>query len=328
MTAFMVDPGLKGARSMQIIRHYEDVQPALKGAVYAIGNFDGVHIGHQKVIARTAEIAAARGAKTGVLMFEPHPRQYFFPGEPFFRLMSFRAKARTLAQLGVDLIAVLPFDKRMASMEPEDFIRNVLVEGLGASHVVAGYDSRFGKGRKGDEALLRAMSGELGYGVSIVEEVKKGEETYSSTRIRELLSKGEPRAAAELLGHWWTVETHVIKGDQRGRTIGFPTANLSLDDLVQPAFGVYAVRVEIEEGPHKGTYDGVANVGRRPTFGKEDVLLEVHIFDFDGDIYGAHLAVSFIEHLRDERKFDGLESLKTQIAADSARAREILAALG
>lgn len=313
---------------MQIIRHYDDVQPALKGAVYAIGNFDGVHLGHQQVIARTRQIAGEKGAKTGILMFEPHPRQYFFPDQPFFRLMSFRAKARTLGQFGVDLIAALPFDKRLATMEAEDFIRQVLAEGLGASHVVVGYDFRFGKGRKGDGALLEKMSSELGFGVSIVDEVKKGEETYSSTRIREMLAKGEPRAAAELLGHWWTVETHVIKGDQRGRTIGFPTANLSLEDHVQPAFGVYAVKVEIEEGPHKGTYDGVANVGRRPTFDKEDVLLEVHIFDFDGDIYGAHMAVSFIEHLRDERKFDGLDSLKAQIAADSARAREILADLG
>jgi len=313
---------------MQVIRHYDDVQPALKGAVYAIGNFDGVHLGHQQVIARTRQIAEEKGAKTGILMFEPHPRQYFFPDQPFFRLMSFRAKARTLGQFGVNLIAALPFDKRLATMEPEDFIRAVLAEGLGASHVVVGYDFRFGKGRKGDGALLEKMSSELGFGVSIVDEVKKGEETYSSTRIREMLAKGEPRAAAELLGHWWTVETHVIKGDQRGRTIGFPTANLSLEDHVQPAFGVYAVKVEIEEGPHKGTYNGVANVGRRPTFDKDDVLLEVHIFDFDGDIYGAHLAVSFIEHLRDERKFDGLDSLKAQIAADSAKAREILADLG
>ena len=151
--------------------------------------------------------------------------------------------------------------------------------------------------------------------------------TFSSTRIRELLASGDPRGAAKLLGHWWTVETHVQQGDQRGRTIGFPTANLPLEDHVQPAFGVYAVRIEIEDGAHKGVYDGVANVGRRPTFDKEDVLLEVHIFDFDADIYGAHAAVSFIEYIRPEQKFDGLDSLKAQIAKDSEKARRILADL-
>ncbi len=312
---------------MQILRHFDDIAPALKGAVYAIGNFDGVHIGHQQVIARTAAIAKELGAPTGVLMFEPHPRQYFFPDQPFFRLMSFRAKTRTLGEIGVDQIAALPFDARMATMEAEDFVRNVLVEGLGAAHIVVGYDFCFGKGRRGDGALLRRMGEELGFGVTIVEEVKKGGDTYSSTRIRELLAKGDPRGAADLLGHWWTIETHVIKGDQRGRTIGFPTANLSLEGHLEPAFGVYAVKVEIEDGAHKGTYDGVANVGRRPTFDKEDVLLEVHIFDFEGDIYGAHLAVSFIDFLRPEQKFDGLESLKAQIAADSGKARTLLSAL-
>jgi riboflavin kinase/FMN adenylyltransferase len=166
-----------------------------------------------------------------------------------------------------------------------------------------------------------------GFGTDIVDEVKNGGVTFSSTRIRELLGAGEPRRAAELLGHWWTVETHIQQGDQRGRTIGFPTANLPLEDHVEPALGVYAVRVEIEDGPHKGVYDGVANVGRRPTFDKQDVLLEAHIFDFTGDIYGAHAAVSFIEFIRPERKFDGLDSLKAQIAQDSEKAREILAAL-
>ena len=263
----------------------------------------------------------------GVLVFEPHPQQFFFPDRPFFRLTPFRAKARLLEKIGVDVLAALPFDERMSQKLAPEFVLDVLVNGLHAVHVVAGYDFRFGKGRGGDAAALSYMGEMEGFGVSIVEEVKEGGVTYSSTRIRELLARGDPRGAAKLLGHWWTVETHVQGGDKRGRTIGFPTANFSLEDHVEPALGVYAVKIEIEDGPHKGVHDGVANVGRRPTFDKEDVVLEVHIFDFEGDIYGAHAAVSFIEYLRPEQKFDGLDSLKAQIAKDGAKAREVLAAL-
>lgn len=312
---------------MQIIRHYEQVPPGLQGGVYALGNFDGVHLGHRKVIGEAARVADELGVPLGVLVFEPHPQQFFFPDRPFFRLTPFRAKARLLEKLGVDILAALPFDARMSQKLAPEFVLDVLVEGLHAVHVVAGYDFRFGKGRGGDAAALSYMGGMEGFGVSIVDEARDGGEAYSSTRIRELLAQGDPRGAAKLLGHWWTVETHIQQGDQRGRTIGFPTANLPLEDHVEPALGVYAVKVEIEDGPHKGIYDGVANVGRRPTFDKKDVLLEAHIFDFAGDIYGVHAAVSFIEYLRPERKFDGLDSLKAQIAADSVKARAILAAL-
>lgn len=322
---------------MQILRHYEHVAPALQGAVYALGNFDGVHLGHQQVIGEAARVARELGVPLGVLVFEPHPKQFFFPGQPFFRLTPFRAKARLLEKFGVEILAALPFDAAMSQKLAPDFVLDVLVNGLRAVHVVAGYDFRYGKGRGGDAAALSYMGEMEGFGVSIVEEVRSrdggtgggedGGKIYSSSRVRDLLAAGDPRGAARLLGHWWTVETHVRPGDRRGRTIGFPTANLSLEDHVEPALGVYAVRVEIEEGPHKGVYDGVANVGRRPTFDKQDVLLEVHIFDFGGDIYGQHAAVSFIDYLRPERKFDGLDALKAQIALDSARAREILAAM-
>ena len=313
---------------MQIIRHHEHVAPGLRGAVYALGNFDGVHLGHQKVIGKAAAIAGELGVPLGVLVFEPHPQQFFFPDRPFFRLTPFRAKARLLDRLGVDILAALPFDEKMSQRLAPEFVHDVLIDGLHAVHVVAGYDVRFGKGRGGDAAALSYIGEMEGFGVSIVDEVKDGGVTFSSTRIRELLAKGDPRGAAKLLGHWWTVETHIKQGDQRGRTIGFPTANLPLEDHVEPALGVYAVKIEFEDGPYKGVYDGVANVGRRPTFDKQDVLLEVHIFDFEGDLYGAHAAVSFIEYLRPERKFDGLDSLKAQIAKDSDRAREVLAALG
>jgi riboflavin kinase/FMN adenylyltransferase len=312
---------------MQILRHYADVPAPLKGGVYALGNFDGVHLGHQQVIAEAARVAKELGAPLGVLVFEPHPKQFFFPDEPFFRLTPFRTKARFLEKLGVDILAALPFDADMSKKLAPDFVLDVLVNGLSAIHVVAGYDFRYGKGRGGDIAALSYMGLMEGFGVSVVDEVRRDGEAYSSTRIRELLAKGDPEGAARLLGRWWTVETHVRQGDQRGRTIGFPTANLALEDHVEPALGVYAVRIELEDGPHKGVYDGVANLGRRPTFDKQDVLLEVHIFDFAGDIYGSHAAISFIEFLRPEQKFSGLDALKDQIAKDSARARALLAAL-
>lgn len=311
---------------MQIIRHFSSVAPLLRGAVFALGNFDGVHLGHQQVIAAAKAKADEMGVPLGVLVFEPHPRQFFFPDQPFFRLTPFRSKARLLEKLGVDILAALPFDEAMSKREAPDFVLDVLVNGLQVSHVAVGYDFRFGKGRGGDAAVLGYMGDEEGFGVTVVDEVGDGADAYSSTRIRELLGAGDPRGAARLLGHPWSVETHIITGDQRGRTIGFPTANLPLEDHVHPAFGVYAVRVEIEEGPHKGVYDGVANLGRRPTFDKADVMLEAHIFDFAGDIYGVHAAVSFIDFIRPERKFDGLDSLKAQIAADSAKARELLGA--
>ncbi len=312
---------------MQILRHYANVPAPLQGGVYALGNFDGVHLGHQQVIAKARSIAEELGAPLGVLVFEPHPKQFFFPDRPFFRLTPFRSKARALERLGVDILAALPFDAAMSKKLAPEFVLDVLVNGLHAIHVVAGYNFRFGKGRAGDASVLSYMGEMEGFGVSIVDEVAQDGEAFSSTRIRELLGAGDPRGAARLLGRWWTVETHVRGGDQRGRTIGFPTANLALEDHVEPALGVYAVRIEIEDGPHKGVYDGVANLGRRPTFDKKEVLLEVHILDFAGDIYGCHAAVSFIEFIRPEMKFDGLESLKAQIARDSEKARQVLAAL-
>lgn len=309
---------------MHIIRHYEHVAPGLQGAVFALGNFDGVHLGHQQVIAKARALADEMGTPLGLMAFEPHPQQYFFPDKPFFRLTPFRAKAHKLERLGVDILAALPFDETLATKQAPEFVLDVLVDGLHVCHVVAGYDFRFGKGRGGDAALLGYMGMMEGFGVTIVDEVKNGSETYSSTRIRELLHEGKVREAGRMLGDWWKVETQIQKGDQRGRTIGFPTANLPLDDHVEPALGVYAVRIEIQDGPQKGVYDGVANIGRRPTFDKSDVLLEVHIFDFDADIYGCHAGVSLIGYIREERKFDGLDALKAQIAKDSETARHIL----
>lgn len=302
---------------MQIFRHYEQVPESARGATVAIGNFDGVHKGHQALL----QHARALGGKLGVLVFEPHPQEFFRPDTPRFRLTPFRAKARLLEHNGVDLLFALHFDAAFASLSADEFIEKVLVQGLGVRHVIVGEDFCFGKGRKGNLALLQARSKELGFGVTTFSLIGEGDlSKISSTNIREALRDGKPEVAAALLGHPWTVEGRVEGGDRRGRTIGFPTANVSLEGYLEPALGVYAVRVEI--GGRK--YGGVANFGRRPTFDKKDVLLEVHIFDFEGDIYGQPIVVSFISFLRPEMKFPGLDALKAQIAKDSEAARALL----
>jgi riboflavin kinase/FMN adenylyltransferase len=303
--------------SMQIFRHYEHLPEAARGAAVAIGNFDGVHRGHQALIAHTKTL----GAKLGVLVFEPHPQEYFKPDGPRFRLTPFRTKARLLELFGTDVLYALHFDAALASLTADEFVSKVLAQGLGVRHIVVGNDFQFGKGRSGNVDLLIDRGRMHGFDVGIFAPVGAGAETkISSTRIREALRDGSPDTAARLLGHWWTVEGRVQPGDKRGRTIGFPTANISLEGYLEPALGVYAVRVEVDGKRH----DGVANFGRRPTFDKKDVLLEVHIFDFAGDVYGRQIVVSFIAYMRPEIKFSGLDALKAQIAADSVAARKLL----
>ena len=307
---------------MILTRHYDAVPEAARGAVVAIGNFDGVHRGHQALIARAKGIAAGLGRPFGVLAFEPHPQEYFRKAPKKFRLTPFRPKADFLKRIGVDVLYAVPFNARLASKSADEFIADVLVKGLGVSHVLVGAEFQFGKGRSGNAETIRAAGERLGFGVTIIEPVMvEGDHKISSTDIRVALTEGRPHDAARLLGHWWTVAGHVHAGDQRGRTIGFPTANVSLRGYLEPALGVYAVRVAVGEDQ----YTGVANFGRRPTFDKKDTILEVHLFDFDGDLYGRKIDVSFIGYIRSERKFDGLASLKAQIAADSETAREILA---
>lgn len=304
---------------MQIFRHYENLPPAARGAAVAIGNFDGVHRGHQALIARTKTL----GDKLGVLVFEPHPQEFFRPTGERFRLTPFRAKARLLEHYGADVLYALHFDQVLASLTADDFITKVLVQGMGVKHIVVGQDFQFGKGRTGDVDLLKARGREHGFDVTVFDAVGTPDDPkISSTRIREALRAGKPDVAARLLGHWWTVEGRVAPGDKRGRTIGFPTANVSLEGYLEPALGVYAVRIEVAGQ----AYDGVANFGRRPTFDKKDVLLEVHIFDFAGDIYGQQIVVAFIAFLRAEMKFSGLDALKAQIAADGEAAKRLLEA--
>lgn len=311
---------------MRIFRHTAGLPADARGAVAALGNFDGVHLGHQAVIGTAAGVAGRAGAPLAVLTFEPHPRRVFRPGDPPFRLTPFRIKARQIEALGVDLLFVIHFDAGFAKRTAEAFVEEVLVRDLGVCHVVVGYDFVFGRGRGGDVGLLSAMSGRLGFGVTSVEPAAGPEgAVFSSTRVRELLAAGRPRDAARVLGRPWEIEGRVEGGFRRGRTIGFPTANVALDDYLRPAFGVYAVRAGIDRGVGTEWLPGVANLGRRPTVGGTAELLEVHLFDFAGDLYGRHLRVQLVDFLRPERKFDGLDALKAQIALDAEAARRYLA---
>lgn len=313
---------------MQIFRHYGDVPEACRGAVVAIGNFDGVHRGHRALIAHAKEIAQAKGRRLGVLAFEPHPQEFFRPSRECFRLTPFRAKARLLAEQGVEILYALAFDSAMAGKTAEDFVRDVLASGLGVNTVLVGADFRFGKARAGDAALLARLGEACGFDVDVFTPVIAHDaQKISSSEIRAALKAGRPEEAAKLLGHRWTIEGRVERGDARGRTLGYPTANMRLDSYLQPAFGVYAVRATVIENEQPGgTYGGVANLGIRPMFRTDAPLLETYLFDFSGDLYGKHLAVELIAFLRGEENFDSLEALKAQMTRDAGAAQEKLRA--
>lgn len=313
-----------GPERMRLFRHYENVPADCRGAVITLGNFDGFHRGHQAVLGEAARIAERRGLPLAVLTTEPHPRDYFAPGSEPFRLTPFRSKAHYFEKFGVDTLFVLPFDATLAAMAAQDFVAGILLGGLAAAEVVVGYDYRFGHQRGGGLDVLRWMGEMEGFDVSVTGPANNDGEIYSSTVIRGHLAAGRPLRAALSLGHWWRIEGRVLEGERRGRRIGFPTANLRLEEYLNPARGVYAVRATIADGPGAGRHEGVANFGRRPTFGGDGLLLEVHLFDFSEDIYGAHVAVDLIDFIRPERKFDGIESLRAQIAQDRRRAQAIL----
>lgn len=313
---------------MRLLRHINEVTNSFRGNVVALGNFDGFHRGHQVVIGEAGRLAREMGLGLTVVVTEPHPVSFFAPKAPPFRLTPFRERAQLLEQFGVDQLLVLPFDKELASMPAQEFVTEILLKGLDTKHVFVGYDYRFGKGRGGGTDVLAWMGEMEGFGLSVIKPVTVGlegyaGEVYSSTLVRQALQAGEARKAAALLGHWWSINGRVTKGDQRGRTIGFPTANVELGESLQPKLGVYAVRVHIDGG--EALVNGVANVGRRPTFDKRDILLEAHLFDFEGDLYDKHLRVELVAFLRPEQKFDGFEALKAQIEQDCKVARIVLA---
>jgi riboflavin kinase/FMN adenylyltransferase len=310
---------------MRIVRTLAEVTQTDRGATAAIGNFDGVHLGHRAVIDLARDTAPE--APLGVLTFEPHPRAVFQPDAPPFRLMDANARAHRLEKLGVDILFELPFEPALYNLTHDAFCADVLAAGLGLSNVTVGADFCYGKGRTGNVQTLRAAGGRLGFGVTIAELISGSAGEVSSTAIRQALTDGHPEQAAEMLGHWHRIEGPVIHGEKRGRDLGFPTANMDISHRHLPRFGVYAVTVDVLDGPHAGSYRGAASLGVRPMFGENTPNLETFLFDFSGDLYGATLSVGLVAFLRPEMAWEGVEKLIEQMGRDCVQAREILTRL-
>ncbi|HMR29734.1 MAG TPA: bifunctional riboflavin kinase/FAD synthetase [Geminicoccaceae bacterium] len=312
---------------MRVHRRFASLPAAARGAAVAIGNFDGVHRGHRAVVESAAAMAARLGARLGVVTFEPHPREVVSPGEVVPRLTGFARKALLLRGLGVEELFVLPFEREMMRLSPRAFVQSMLVERLAVRALAAGENFRFGHRRSGDVGTLAELGLEHGFAFASVAAVQDGG-PVSSSRIRALLGDGEVAAAAGLLGQPHAVDGIVRQGDQRGRLLGFPTANVHPLDprQVMPAIGVYAVRVLRCGHRDGGWLPGVANLGRRPTFDGRSVLLEVHLLQGGGDLYGERLRVAFVDRLRGERKFAGIDELRDQIGRDCRSALDRLAA--
>lgn len=304
-----------------LLRDWRAVPEEARGATLALGNFDGMHLGHRAVLA--AAHAGRPELKLGALTFEPHPREHFRPDDPPFRLTLLPAKLEQLSVLGCAFVLALPFDATLAAMPAEDFVRDVLHGALGAKHLACGTDFAFGYRRGGDVAFLSHHAEQLGMGITVVPPVADAEGPLSSSRIRRVLQDGYPERAARKLGRVWEISGPVSHGDKRGRTIGFPTANVPLGRHLEPARGVYAVRVRLADGR---VVDGVANIGARPTVGGTESRVEAHLFDFAEDLYGQEISVGLVAFLRAEKKFSGLAELTAQIATDAAAARDILRA--
>ncbi|CAK9041912.1 Bifunctional riboflavin kinase/FMN adenylyltransferase (Riboflavin biosynthesis protein RibF) [Includes: Riboflavin kinase (Flavokinase) [Durusdinium trenchii] len=308
-----------------ISRRLDEVGVAMvspRPVIAAIGNFDGVHLGHQHLLRETAALAEQHDARVGGVVFNPHPRRFFSPDDPPFLLTSLVQRDALLREYGVEEILSLSFDKQLAARSPESFVREVLCQELGLAGVVTGTDFRFGAKRAGDGVALETFGAAAGLVVKLVDVLATigAAEKFGSSVVREALVAGDVRRAGEILGRPWTVRSQVVEGQKLGRTLGFPTANVMLGDYIEPKHGVYAVKVTM----NGVTHDGVANFGRRPTVGADAPLLEAHLLDFKGDLYGADLEVAFVEFIRDEQKFDGLDALKAQIGKDITAARDIL----
>lgn len=303
---------------MELIRGYHNLRPRHRGCVATIGNFDGVHLGHQTVIGQLAEKASELRLPTAVVLFEPQPQEFFQPADAPARLMRLRDKLMALKRYSVDRVLCLRFGARLADMPAEDFIRTILAEGLGVRYLVVGDDFRFGRRRAGNFGMLQKAGAQYGFAVAPMHTFSVDGVRVSSTRIREALAAGDLGGAARLLGRGFRMSGRVAHGDKRGRTIGVPTANIHLHRKVTPVRGVYVVEMF---GVSDGPVAGVANVGTRPTVEGTRTLLEVHLLDFDGDIYGRQVSVEFLHKLRDERRFASFDELKARIDQDIGEAR-------
>lgn len=300
----------------------EALPDALRGGIVALGNFDGFHLGHQAVVGRAIQRARAEGRPALVATFDPHPMRFFKPDSPWFRLTTLDQRAELMQAAGVDAMLVFAFDAELAALSAEEFVTSRLVQQIGAAGVVTGADFTFGKARSGDVGLLASLGQRHGFSADTVGAVTSEGGTVSSTRIRAALREGRPSEATRLLTRPFTIRGEVRHGDKLGREIGYPTANVDLGNYLRPAYGIYAVRVTLEDGR---VVDGAANLGIRPSFDPPKELLEPYLFDFSGDLYGQTIDVALIDYLRPEAKFDSLDALKAQMAADCDRARELLA---
>ncbi len=305
---------------MQIVHGYDFVPANAKGSALAIGNFDGVHRGHQVLLTHARQEGRRLGCPAGVMVFEPHPREFFKPEEPHFTLTPLPQKLRQLDAEGMKVAIVLPFDAGLANLTAEDFIEGVLVRGLGVRHVVIGYDFFFGKARGGNPETMRRAGEKHGFGVSVIEPQAEDGEVFSSSAIRLKLAQGDVRGAAQDLGRAWRVAGRVVGGARRGTGLGYPTANLPMPKGTALGHGIYAVRAHFEGEAH----DAAAYLGTRPTFDDGMPVLEVFLIDFDGDLYGKQIEVEFLEFVRGDRKFDSGEDLKAQMERDVAHVRAVL----
>lgn len=309
---------------MKTLQTYSNLSASDKGAVIALGNFDGLHRGHQAVIERARTIANDIGAPLGIGLFRPHPYRFFKPDAAPFRLMSARIRQQVMEELGVKFLYEIPFDEALRDMDDTEFVEQVLHQGLGIRHVIVGEDYGFGKNRCGNVESLTRLCGERGIGVTAISPVglHKLYGKYGSTEIRKALQEGDVFHAQHMLSRPWRVDGIVQKGQQRGRTINFPTANLEFADLVRPKFGVYVVEVRLEG--EEVWRPAVANTGSRPTVDGEEARLEVHLLDFERDLYGQLIDVRFRSFIRAEKKFESFDALKDQIMQDADGARAIL----
>nr|WP_305888877.1 bifunctional riboflavin kinase/FAD synthetase [Parvularcula maris] len=292
----------------------------LRGAVAVMGNLDGVHLGHQTLIAEAKKVAEEMGRPLAAVTFEPHPRRVFNPDAPPFLLTPLEVKAELLEEAGCEHIFALPFIPELYKQSPDAFVRGVLAETLGLSGIVTGQDFQFGKDRAGSSETLAKIAGEVGMTYRAIEPVGEGEQKHSSSTARGALREGRPGDAKAVLGRDWFVRGEVVRGRELARTLGFPTANVVLGDVIRPKYGVYACQAVVDGNTH----GAVTNIGIRPTVDGKEERLEVHLFDFDGDLYGKTIDCHFIRFIREERKMDGLDALKAQIAKDSEAARAVV----
>ena len=307
---------------MKIFIDKNDNLKSARGGVYALGNFDGVHLGHKEIISKVIDISNSKNIPSGVLIFDPHPRNFFNPKLDDFILSDIKTRSYLLEKTNLDFLGILKFDDFMSNLSPREFVEKIIKNRVGVSHLIVGYNFRFGKNREGDVEILSKICSEFNIDLTIIKQVKNVELTISSSKIREAIKELDFEKVKNIIGDYWKIVGEVTEGDKRGREIGFPTANIMMKNLIKPDFGVYAVKIEYKND----VFNGIANFGVRPTFNKTKSLpiLEVHLFNFSDNLYGKEIVISFVDFIRKEKKFNGLESLKSQIQLDINKAKDLL----